>query len=247
MTKLSEPEAAPAKAKAKKTEAKIPKLPKIPGAGNFFGLFEEEPVNVDSLPDAEDATKHRLRMLKIVYAESILIIVLVGIFIIAMPIFRPIYLYHAVEPDGKQAMLVPLDMPNLTNQAVRSWATSSVTEIMTLGFGDFNQKLISQKPRFTKEGWEGFLKAFFNQNVGKRFEDYSLVLTTVPANTAVITAQGENPKGQYQWTIELPVIMTYATNNDVSQRAYVLVRLTIVRVPPEENSSGIAIQSWMSL
>ena len=42
----------------------------------------------------------------------------------------------------------------------------------------------------------------------------------------------------------MPVIMTYATNNNVMNKKRATVTLTIVRVAAEENPFGIAIQSW---
>jgi hypothetical protein len=71
-----------------------------------------------------------------------------------------------------------------------------------------------------------------------------LVLTTVPSNTPIIVGQGVNPQEVYQWEVQMPVIMSYATNNNVINRKRSVITLTIVRVPADENASGIAIQGW---
>ncbi len=63
--------------------------------------------------------------------------------------------------------LIALTMPNMTNQAILSWATNSITEIMTFGFGDYNSHLSDQQVRFTPEGWTSFVNAFNKMEIGK--------------------------------------------------------------------------------
>jgi hypothetical protein len=70
------------------------------------------------------------------------------------------------------------------------------------------------------------------------------VLTTVPSDTAVITAQGPNLKNVYEWHIQMPVILTYTTNDNVTRHEKNLIILTITRVPTDQNSAGIAIDEW---
>jgi intracellular multiplication protein IcmL len=115
---------------------------------------------------------------------------------------------------------------------------------MTMGFGDMDIRLPQQRKRFTPEGWEAFNKAFVAQKIGETFKQSQLVLTTVPSDTPVIIAQGPNAENIYQWIVQMPVIMTYATNNNAMRKERAFVTLTIVRVPADESSAGIAIQSW---
>lgn len=161
-----------------------------------------------------------------------------------LPFTQPINLYYARNSNSKVMPLVGLDVPNMTNRAILSWATTSITEVMTMGFGDIDVRLPKQRPRFTKKGWDAYIKVFLLQKIGETFKQYQLVLTTVPSNTPVIVNQGVNREATYQWTVQMPVIMTYSTNNNVTRKQRSTVTLTIVRVPAEENSFGIAIQSW---
>jgi hypothetical protein len=140
--------------------------------------------------------------------------------------------------------LAPLLLPNLTSRAIISWSATSVTEIMTVGFGDFDRRILHQRARFTKDGWEAFVHGFLNAKIEEAFHHNQLVLTTIPADTPVITAEGENENHVYQWRVQIPVIMTYATNNNVSRPERGVIEITIVRVPYEESSSGIAIDTW---
>ncbi|MDE2029422.1 MAG: DotI/IcmL/TraM family protein, partial [Alphaproteobacteria bacterium] len=80
--------------------------------------------------------------------------------------------------------------------------------------------------------------------IGEAFKERQLVLTTVPSDTPVIVAQGVNADNVYQWNVQMPVIMTYATNNNVTSQQRAIVFLSIVRVPAEQSPSGIAIRNW---
>ncbi len=188
------------------------------------------------------ATFERLRKRVVfqTWAVAGLAILLVGL----LPFAQPVHNYYAMKPDKTGMRMVGLNIPNMTNRAILSWATTSITEVMTMGFGDMGVRLPKQRIRFTKNGWDIYNKAFIKQKIGEAFKQYQLVLTTVPSNTPVIVRQGVNPEEVYQWVVQMPVIMTYATNNNVMNKKRATVTLTIVRVAAEENPFGIAIQSW---
>ena len=185
------------------------------------------------------------RLRKLVTVQTWAIGALTLVLLIILPLAQPVFLYYAMTPDKKLLQLVGLDMPNMTNRALLSWATNSVTEIMTMGFGDMDAKLPKQKWRFTKDGWNAYTTIFVRKKIGDTFKESQLVLTTTPSNTPVIIAQGVNPEQIYTWVVQMPVIMTYATNNNVTHKEREIVTLTIVRAPVEESPSGIAIQSWV--
>lgn len=161
-----------------------------------------------------------------------------------LPFAQPVYIYYAMSPDKKLVRMTGLNMSNMTNQAILSWATTSITEIMTMGFGDLDIKVPKQRRRFTATGWKAYIKAFVQEGIGETFKQNQLVLTTVPSNTPVIVYQGPNADDVYEWIVQMPVIMTYATNGDVTSEKRTIISLTIIRVPVEENPYGIAIDNW---
>ncbi len=229
----------PAPQKAAPPPPKPPKAKKP--ARHFFSL---DPVTIDYVADERAAHARYVRLVRIVTFETITLAVLGGFLIVGTPFFRPVYQYYALNPQHEVMQLVALTVPNMTNRAILSWATTTTTEIMTIGFGDFESKLAAQEPRFTPEGWESFKKAFIRQKIGETFKKNQLVLTTVPSDTPVIVAQGVNEQQAYEWIVQMPVIMTFATNNNVTQREKAIINLTIVRVPAEYNPSGIGIAAW---
>jgi hypothetical protein len=208
------------------------------------GFFAFEPVSIDTVADEAAAYAEHARLLKSMTHRAMIITAMTVFFIFCIPLFRPVYRYYAINPQQQATPMIGLSMPNLTNRAILSWAANGVTEIMTVGFGDFETKLLAQKTRFTRDGWDAFVKAFLGQKIDESFRKHQLVLTTVPSDTPVIASQGENKSHVYEWHVQVPVIMTYATNNNVTRPERALIDLTIMRVPFDQNDSGIAIDTW---
>jgi hypothetical protein len=235
----------PPKGEAAKKGAAATKTPPAPKKkSNPFWFLRDEGV-IDA-PVANEAVEimRRKKLTRLIEVQNYLIIFLIGALILGIPFFRPTFEHYVIRPEQKIEPLVALDMPNLTNDAVLSWVTSAITEILTVGFGDFDRQILGQRYRFTDDGWESFKVALRKENMRETFHEQQLVLTTVPGDAPVITAQGPNAKGVYTWEVELPVILTYTTNNNVKSKEKHIIGLTITRVPVEENERGIAIRNW---
>ncbi len=213
--------------------------------GQIKDIFRDEDEGGEEVTDQEAALVKDFQLLaKKVRIEAYVIMTLLILIIFLFPVLKPIYKYRTIAPDKTGQSLASLSMPNMTDQAVLSWAATSISEILTLGFGDFDQRVLSQRPLFTEEGWKSFLMAIRDLNMQEDFKLRQLVLTSVPSDAPVITAKGEDIDGDYKWIIEMPVIMTYTTNNNVTDKRRGIVQLTIVRVPPKQNKQGVGIKGW---
>jgi intracellular multiplication protein IcmL len=197
--------------------------------------------------DEKAAWQKMMHLKRRVWIQTIILAALGSILAAILPFSQPIPLYYAIMPDKRTEAMIGLSMPNMTSRAILSWATTSITEIMTMGFGDMDVRLPRQKVRFTPDGWKAFQQSFDRAKIGETFKQSQLVLTTAPSNTPVIVARGINRDNVYQWIVQMPVIMTYATNNEVTRKKKSIVSLTIVRVPAEDNAAGIAIDGWQFL
>lgn len=222
--------------------AKTPSIPPGKGIKGKGGFLSNSTVAIDVLPneEKEKASVDRLRRFALI--EAYAIVALSALLVLGQPMFEPLYTYYSLSPQKKVVQLVALSMPNMTNRAILAWAASGITELMTIGFGDFEAKMIAQKWRFTPDGWEAFVNAFLDSKAGDTFKENHLVLTTVPRETPVILSQGDNERGIYQWEVQMPIVMTYATNNNVAKKEKATVTLTIVRSPI--STAGIAIERW---
>lgn len=265
MTAAGTEAGAPAKAKAKKkkpppllppeetVKAPAPKLGwkdrlKRGFAGKTAKIAANNPLATP--PISVDIVNEQLevgrvdRALKRLTRQAVAIAIFACALAVGAPFFAPLYVYHTITPEGRTALLVPLEMPNLTNPAIVSWAATSATEILSFGFGDVEAKTILQKQRFTTGGWAAFVKAFMNSKISETFKKSQMVMTTVPTDTPVILAQGVNEEGVYQWKVEVPIITTYAANNNVIKPERATIEMTIIRVPHDQSPVGIAIDIW---
>jgi hypothetical protein len=210
----------------------------------FLSLFYDDATTEDFLEDHIDFLARYQRLARLITAQSVAIGILTALMIFGAPVLRPVNKYSAITPGRAKQELVSLFTPNLTSQAILSWAATSVTEVMTIGFGDFDERVRFQRKRFTNRGWQSFQKAIMDQKLREAFKSRQLILTTVPSNTPVIVAQGADIENGYIWIVEMPIILTFVTNNNVSKKSRAIARLAIVRVPSTENVRGIAINSW---
>lgn len=210
----------------------------------FFNFLQDAPAPVKQRIDEKNALHKQKSIERLVTRQSYAIVAIVLIIILMMPILQPVHKYRLYHDGEVVKPLVALNTPNLTDQAVLSWAATTVTEVMTFGFGDVEQSILSQRYRFTEDGWNGFVKAVLGQALPERFKGQQLVLTTAPTDAPVVVAKGKDPKDGYMWIVEMPVIMTYSTNNNATSRSKGIARLTIVRVPTLQNKAGIGIRKW---
>ncbi len=189
--------------------------------------------------------KRQKKLLRLIEIQNYIIAILLVVILLLEPVLRPIYHYMAVRPDQAKMSLASMMVPNLTDQTITSWSATAITDILTFGFGDVDRRIISQRSRFTEDGWISFIKGFFERNVKQAFQGRQLVLTTVPADLPVIVHKGPDEDGRYKWVVEMPVIMKYSTNNLASSSARSVVRLILSRVPPSQSKSGVGIEKWL--
>ncbi len=214
------------------------------GSQAFGGFLADDPIYFDMVINEQIENKQHRRMLSMALWQSITIAALAILLMFLAPIFQPVYRYYAVDPAGQMESVVGLTAPNMTNRAILSWSINRVTEILTIGFGDFELKLNKQRLNFVPEGWKSFVHQFLEQDIGETFKHNQLVLTTVPSNVPVIIEQGQNKEGVYEWRVQMPVVMTYTTNNNQTQHQHSVITLTVVRVPLDQNPDGVAIKVW---
>jgi len=215
----------------------------VRAARTLFGLLEEKPVAETVIIDVKTAREQWRKLVRLVRLQGIIISCLVAFLLFAIPVIRPVHKYLARPEDGAPFVMPSLSEPNLTDQAVLSWSILAITEVLTFGFGDVDERILKQRNRFTGDGWESFLKGFVESEFYDRFKGNQLVLTTVPTDEPVIIGQGEENE-EYIWLVEMPIIMTYATVDNIATKKRSIVRLTIARIPSSQNKQGIGIKKW---
>lgn len=203
----------------------------------------------DGLLNSNVELEGQQRLISRVYWLTIALLVIIVILLLVAPILQPIYVFRAMktnpETGAKELLnMVSMTEPNLTDGAVTSWATTSIVEVMTLGFGDFDKQIAAQRKRFTSQGWDSFQEAVSRTKMRDKFKSSQLILTTVPKDMPLVSARGDDKDGDFIWVIEMPVVMTFATNNEVTSRSSAIIQLHVTRVPSSDNSVGMGIKWW---
>lgn len=150
-----------------------------------------------------------------------------------------VYVTVAATPDGRLIRLTPLDEPMMSDAALKTWTVSAVTEAFTLGHHDYRMRLAAVRDRFTDAGWDGFVQGLEDSLFLDRIRDNHQVSSAV-ATGAPLIVQARRLRGRLAWTVEFPLLVTFAAGPKRLDRELV-ARVLVVRVPLSERASGMGI------
>lgn len=183
-------------------------------------------------------------MLRLVVLQGLIIVGLIGAMYYVVHVNQKEYIYHATTEDGRLVPMVPLNSPNLSDSALTSWMAQAATEVMTFGFNDYRPRLQEASRNFTRRGWESFTLALQRSRIIEMVEANQQIATAAPQGAPVILNQ-RNVAGQYQWTVQMPMIVTYQSGS-ARRTDSLLVTAIIVRVPRLESPNGVGIEQWLA-
>lgn len=228
---------------------KLPPKKKIKKAGGLgHVIFATDSPGDKPLQDPVLEERRYNRAVQRVRIQCFVIIGLIFAFMIGVQVLKPSHVYLARRigaPVGSEKRLVELNLPILTKEAILSWASMTVTEVLTFNFANFNDRLGMFVERFHPEGWTAFVKALYESKAIDTFRSQQLVSTATPSEPAILEFEGENPETkEYEWRVRVPIIRKFVTNNDRSDVRKMDVYITIVRVPIIDFPAGMAIKVW---
>jgi intracellular multiplication protein IcmL len=140
---------------------------------------------------------------------------------------------------------VPLSEPNLSTPALLSWSAQAVSETMSFSFSNYRRNLQEASRHFTKTGWESFSKALQDARIIESVEENTQEITAVPRGAPILKFQGL-VGGQYQWQVQIPMILTYISGSK-TRSDNLIVTLVVVRVPRLESPNGVGIAQWIAV
>ena len=184
-------------------------------------------------------------LLRLSLILGLVILGLLGAMYYVINVHQPENRYFATTEDGRLVPMVPLNEPNLSTPAMMSWVAQASTEVMTFGFNDYRRRLQEASRNFTRRGWDSFTQALQRSRIIEMVEANQQVVTAAPQGAPIIRSEGL-VAGRYQWTIELPLVLTYQSGAR-TQSDSLLVTLVIVRVPRLESSNGVGIEQWVAI
>ena len=203
-----------------------------------------------------DAKKQRRLLNWIIYAEVILLVLVLCIFCVfefssffGKHLFRKYYnpsniqFYTTKDRQLRGKILQTLSNPVIKRDALLSWAALASTAVNTLSSSTYKTQLDKAFAEyFTKDGANALMRALEFQGVIGDIVAKKLSVTAIPRGPAVILTQGIL-LGHYTWKIQVPILVTNESLSDlvVSEQ---IVTLTIISIPTEDNPMGIGISNY---
>ncbi|MBI2234945.1 MAG: type IVB secretion system apparatus protein IcmL/DotI [Micavibrio aeruginosavorus] len=184
-------------------------------------------------------------LLKVALLEAVIIVALIVAIFFVIHTNQPENRYFATTEDGRLVPMVPLNQPNLSSPALMSWVAQSATEVMTFGFNDYRRRLQESSRNFTRRGWESFTQALQRARIIEMVETNQQVVTAAPQGAPILQSEGL-VNGRYQWTVQIPMIVTYQSGAK-TRSDRLLVTVVVVRTPRLESPNGVGIEQWIAV
>ncbi len=184
-------------------------------------------------------------LLRLAVLQGVVIIGLIGALFFIIQVNQPENRYFATTEDGRLIPMVSLSEPNLSTPALMSWVAQACTEVMTFGFNDYRRRLQEASRNFTRKGWDSFTAALQKSRIIEMVETNQQVVTAAPQGAPILVSEAD-VGGQYQWVVELPLIVTYQSGAKTRSDS-LLVTVVVVRVPRLESPNGVGIEQWIAV
>jgi intracellular multiplication protein IcmL len=219
------------------------------GASQKMGTTRPESANVSGLGHVVVRNEfyrdgYRLA-LRVAVIQAFIIFGLIGAMFLIISVHQPENRYFATTEDGRLIPMVPLSEPNLSTPALLSWSAQAVSETMSFSFSNYRRNLQEASRHFTKTGWESFSKALQDARIIESVEENTQEITAVPRGAPILKFQGL-VGGQYQWQVQIPMILTYISGSK-TRSDNLIVTLVVVRVPRLESPNGVGIAQWIAV
>jgi len=184
--------------------------------------------------------------LRIAVIQSFIIVALIGAMYFIINVHQPENRYFATTEDGRLIPMVSLNQPNLSTPALLSWVAQSVSETMSFSFSNYRRNLQESSRHFTRLGWESFSKALEQSRTIESVVANSQEVTAVPVGAPILKSEGVSPTGQYQWVVQIPVLLSYVSGSKKNDQNW-LITVIVVRVPRLESPNGVGIAQWIAV
>jgi len=147
------------------------------------------------------------------------------------------HIYFATTEDGRLIPMVPLSNPNISDQVLLSWVSSSIVETLNYNSKDYKAKLQKASGNYTKRGWESLTNWFSDFLIIDNLKKGIYKEVKVNALSAPLILEQSDDHGRYQWIVEIPITLTLGKNKTKHT-----VQVIVVRVPRLESPKGIGIE-----
>lgn len=196
---------------------------------------------VEDMSSYRDGFKNLVRL---VYGLTFLMIALLSFNYWYISTQIPVDSYYAVSPGGTIRPLVGLPQPATNRDAILLWAGAAVTESLTFGFNDIDERFASARRLFSNDGWKSFYDALSRSRLLRDMMAEQHIMTSIPMSGPTLLAEGLFD-GDYQWILDVPMIIAIrAGSRHLTARSR--VRIFVIRLPTSENPMGLGIKTFVA-
>ncbi len=168
------------------------------------------------------------------------IFALVGILLYEV-LHRPLPVFAAVAPNGKQMPLTAYDEPNYLPNTILKWSSKAAVAAYTFNFVNYEKQMSLVRPYFTPDGWNNYqssLQGLINDIVANK-----LIVNSVVSGPPIIATQGDEGDG-YQWNIQMPFLVTYQSAETQKQNNF-MVQMTVKKVQTHIDPNGMGVDQFI--
>ncbi|MDR1312785.1 MAG: DotI/IcmL family type IV secretion protein [Deltaproteobacteria bacterium] len=151
---------------------------------------------------------------------------------------RPVY--FAVSPDMRLTELVPVDRPNISQQALVNWATETVTRVTSLNFLDWERSLADIRSDFEPAAFASFVESLKTGGHISMIQSQRLNVSAVPDGAAFVEEE-KIEGGRMTWHITVPVAVSYQSSVGVLSTKRYVAEVDCARVPEYRNPKGVVV------
>jgi len=201
-------------------------------------------ITLDKLKSSESMNLYRNHYHHFIIGVMILVMLL----IISMSVVfyelknKPLPQFHALQPDGKETLLIPDMEPNLLPETILRWASKAAIAAYTFDFVNYQSQTLAVKPYFTEIGWRDYSNSV--SQLTQRVVENQIFVNGIVVGTPVIANEGPLPGYDYVWRVQIPFLVSYVSTGGVTNRNYTVI-LSIIRVPTSINKQGIGIDQFL--
>lgn len=181
-------------------------------------------------------------LLKTAFLQGAANLVLSGVVVVLLAT-RPQPPVIMVGPDGRAIAYTPLNQPTISDSQVIDYAARWAADCATMGFRDYQLRLEQCRQHFTDSGYRAFLTGLRDARAIDALKANYAMQTAAARGAGVIVRKGITTDRAFQWTVQIPMIKTAATNGGETNREF-LLEVDLIRLSELDRLPAIAIAAW---
>ena len=159
----------------------------------------------------------------------------------AVFVWQPLPSYFAVTPSLSVIKMTPLSQPFISQQGLLDWTSEAVCSTLSLDFLHYREQLNASMSNYTPTAFQQILSTLQSSGTLKMIKTQRVVTSAIPTAAPVIVNQGL-VNGMYAWKIQFPLVVSYETSGNSSNRQSLIATVMVTRVSTAYNPRGVAIE-----